>query len=229
MDRDYDDVNRTSSTRDTESAWDRTKDKVEEGYDRVTGAAERGWDRSRNAVDRGSDSTLSDDSTLRDEDRGGDWDRSEKRFRRVLSASTLAGDRVRNSAGEDLGKIEDLMIDVQDGRVAYAVLSFGGFLGIGDKLFAVPWNALTVNEQEKVFVLDVDRQTLENAPGFDKDNWPDMADPSWGQQIHGHYGQKPYWAGSEADDRSDVTSTDRDLLDRDVLDRDRSETFRNRS
>jgi len=229
MDRDYDDVNRTSSTRDTESAWDRTKDKVEEGYDRVTGAAERGWDRSRNAVDRGSDSTLSDDSTLRDEDRGGDWDGSEKRFRRVLSASTLAGDRVRNSAGEDLGKIEDLMIDVQDGRVAYAVLSFGGFLGIGDKLFAVPWNALTVNEQEKVFVLDVDRQTLENAPGFDKDNWPDMADPSWGQQIHGHYGQKPYWAGSEADDRSDVTSTDRDLLDRDVLDRDRSETFRNRS
>ena len=147
----------------------------------------------------------------------------------AFSASTLAGDRVRNSAGEDLGKIEDLMIDVQDGRVAYAVLSFGGFLGIGDKLFAVPWNALTINEQEKVFVLDVDRQTLENAPGFDKDNWPDMADPSWGQQIHGHYGQKPYWAGSEADDRSDVTSTDRDLLDRDVLDRDSSETFRNRS
>ena len=63
MDRDYDDVNRTSSTRDTESAWDRTKDKVEEGYDRVTGAAERGWDRGRNAVDRGSDSTLRDDST----------------------------------------------------------------------------------------------------------------------------------------------------------------------
>jgi sporulation protein YlmC with PRC-barrel domain len=191
MDRDYDDVNRTSSTRDTEGAWDRTKDKVEEGYDRVTGAAERGWDRTRNAVDRGSDSTLRDDSTLREEDRGSDWDRPEKRFRRVLSASTLAGDRVRNSAGEDLGKIEDLMIDVQDGRVAYAVLSFGGFLGIGDKLFAVPWNALTINEQEKVFVLDVDRQTLENAPGFDKDNWPDMADPSWGQQIHAITARSP--------------------------------------
>lgn len=114
-------------------------------------------------------------------------------FRRVLSAGTLSGDRVRNAAGEDLGKIEEIMIDVPSGRVAYAVLSFGGFLGMGNKLFAVPWDALTIDEANHEFVLNVDKQTLENAPGFDKDNWPDMADPSWGSQVFDYYGKKPYW------------------------------------
>lgn len=123
-----------------------------------------------------------------------DYSGSGERQRRVLSASTLSGDRVRNSAGEDLGKIQDIMIDVSSGRVAYAVLSFGGFLGIGDKLFAVPWNALTVDEVNKEIVLDADKQMLENAPGFDKDNWPDFADPNWGSQIHSHYGREPYWS-----------------------------------
>src|SRR5712671_6609621 len=98
-----------------------------------------------------------------------------KRFRRVLAASTLAGDGVRNAAGEDLGKIDEIMIDIPTGRVAYAVLSFGGFLGMGDKLFAVPWSALKVDEDKKCFILDVDRGTIEAAPGFDKNNWPDMS------------------------------------------------------
>jgi sporulation protein YlmC with PRC-barrel domain len=120
--------------------------------------------------------------------------------RRVLSAGTLAGDRVRNRNGEDLGKIEEIMIDLESGRVAYAVLSFGGFLGIGDKLFAVPWESLELNAAEHEFVLDVDKQTLENAPGFDKDNWPDMADTTWGQQVHSHYGQRPYWEETSRED-----------------------------
>jgi sporulation protein YlmC with PRC-barrel domain len=124
--------------------------------------------------------------------------REERPTRRVLSAGTLAGDRVRNRAGEDLGKIEEIMIDLESGRVAYAVLSFGGFLGIGDKLFAVPWESLELNAAEHEFILDVDKQTLENAPGFDKDNWPDMADQTWGAQLHAHYGQEPYWS-SESD------------------------------
>jgi sporulation protein YlmC with PRC-barrel domain len=72
----------------------------------------------------------------------------EKRFRRVLSASTLAGDRVKNSAGEDLGNVHEIMIDISSGTVAYAVLSFGGFLGMGDKLCALPWGALTLDEDE---------------------------------------------------------------------------------
>jgi sporulation protein YlmC with PRC-barrel domain len=118
------------------------------------------------------------------------------RFRRVMSAGTLAGDRVRNRAGDDLGTVEEIMLDVSTGRVAYAVLSFGGFLGIGDKLFAIPWEALELNEAEHEFILDVERQQLENAPGFDKNNWPDMADTTWGSMIHSHYGRTPYWEQS---------------------------------
>jgi sporulation protein YlmC with PRC-barrel domain len=116
-----------------------------------------------------------------------------KKFRRVLSASTLEGDTVRNPAGEDLGKIDEIMIDIPSGRVAYAVLSFGGVLRMGNKLFAVPWSVLSVDEDEKCFILDVDKQTLQSAPGFDKDNWPDMADTSWGERIFQHFGQRPYW------------------------------------
>ena len=115
----------------------------------------------------------------------------QKRFRRVMSADSLSGDQVRNDAGEDLGKIKDIMIDVPTGKVAYTVLSFGGFLNMGDKLFAVPWNALTLDEDHKQFVLNMDKAQLENAPGFDKDNWPDMADPNWGNEIHRFYGTQP--------------------------------------
>jgi hypothetical protein len=110
---------------------------------------------------------------------------------RVFSSGVLVGDRVRNRAAEDLGTIEEIMIDQQSGKIAYAVLSFGGFLGIGDKLFAVPWEALELNTAEREFILDVDKQTLENAPGFEKDEWPDMADPSWSARLHDHYGRAP--------------------------------------
>jgi len=116
-----------------------------------------------------------------------------KNNRPVLAASTIAGDRVRNGAGEDLGKIEEIMLDVPTGRIAYAVISFGGFLGIGDKLFAVPWKALQIDTAEHEFILDVPRQTLETAPGFDKNNWPDMADPEFSGPVHEFYNQAPYW------------------------------------
>lgn len=114
-------------------------------------------------------------------------------YRRIMSAGTLAGDRVRNSAGDDLGKVEEIMLDVPTGRVAYAVLSFGGFLGMGNKLFAIPWEALTLNERDHEFILNVEKQRLEDAPGFDKDNWPDMADRAFGQKVFDYYGYKPYW------------------------------------
>lgn len=117
----------------------------------------------------------------------------DNRYRRVLTASTLKGDSVRNSTGEDLGKVDEIMIDIPTGRVAYAVLSFGGFMRMGNKLFAVPWNALKVDEDQKCFILDVEKSRLENAPGFDKDNWPDMADRTWGSQIYSYYGRTPYW------------------------------------
>jgi len=115
------------------------------------------------------------------------------RHPKVLSASTISSDRVKNAAGDDLGKIEDVMIDVDSGRIAYAVLSFGGFMKVGNKLFAIPWQALRLDAVNKQFVLNVDKSVLEKAPGFDKDNWPDMADPTFGNNIYRHYGYKPYW------------------------------------
>jgi sporulation protein YlmC with PRC-barrel domain len=111
----------------------------------------------------------------------------------VLSAETLSGDAVVNRAGESLGTIEDFMLDVDSGRIRYAVLSFGGVLGIGNKLFAVPPEALSVDVENKRLVLDVDRERLENAPGFDRDNWPNFADPMLGREIYSYYGRKPYW------------------------------------
>lgn len=122
---------------------------------------------------------------------------SDGRFRRVMGATTLAGDSVRNRAGDDLGKVKEIMFDVPTGRVAYAVLSFGGFLNMGNKLFAVPWNALTLDEDKKHFILDIDKGRLENAPGFDKDNWPDMADKVWGDHIYKFYGTEPAWGPTE--------------------------------
>src|SRR5579863_8144740 len=89
---------------------------------------------------------------------------------RVLAADTLTGDKVVNLQKEDLGKIEHLMIDLETGRIAYAVLSFGGFLGMGDKLFAIPWSALALDTVEKRFILNVDKELLKRAPGFDKDH-----------------------------------------------------------
>lgn len=113
--------------------------------------------------------------------------------RRVLAASTITGDKVRNRTGEDLGTIEEVMLDLASGEIAYAVISFGGFLGLGDKLFAVPWSSLELNADAHEFLLDADKGTLENAPGFDKDNWPDFADSTFGNQVHTHYEKTPYW------------------------------------
>lgn len=111
----------------------------------------------------------------------------------VMSASTLTGDKVRNRKDEDLGKIEDIMLDMSDSRIAYAVLSFGGFLGMGGKYFAIPWNSLELDTANKCMILDADKEVLEKAPGFDKDDWPDFADRVWGASIHEHYNVKPYW------------------------------------
>ncbi len=110
---------------------------------------------------------------------------------RVLSASTVNGDDVYDLQGEKLGTIKEIMLDVENGIVSYAVMSFGGFLSIGEKLFAVPWSALTIDRENKCFVMDTNEERLQQAPGFDEDNWPNMADPAWEQTIHAHYGNRP--------------------------------------
>ncbi len=109
----------------------------------------------------------------------------------VLSATTIEKDKVVNEKGEDLGKIKDIMIDLEDGSVAYVVLSFGGFLGMGDKYFGVPWQAMQKDPGSHNFILNVDKQKLENAPGFDKDKWPgttDEAHRAYVTTIYDYYG-----------------------------------------
>ncbi len=112
----------------------------------------------------------------------------------LLSATTLEGTEVTNPSGENLGDIKDLMIDVTSGRVAYAVVEFGGLFGIGSKLFAVPMQALKQNARDKCFILDATKEALENAQGFDKDHWPDFADRKWQTTVHEHYKTTPYWS-----------------------------------
>ncbi len=111
----------------------------------------------------------------------------------ILSSSTITGDKVVNRQGENLGDIKDLMIDTSNGRIAYAVLEFGGFLGLGSKLFAVPLSAMEVDTENKCFIFDQSKESLQTAPGFDKDVWPNFTDRAWGSSVHQHYGVRPYW------------------------------------
>ncbi|MGB9929185.1 MAG: PRC-barrel domain-containing protein [Methanosarcina sp.] len=117
-----------------------------------------------------------------------------------LSSGSIKGDKVVNSAGEHLGKIEELMIDLVDGRIAYAVLSFGGFLGLGSKFFAIPWKALTLRPQEHAFLLDIPKEVLEKAEGFDKDNWPTTS-REWLSSMYTYYGYQPYWHTERIENR----------------------------
>ena len=112
---------------------------------------------------------------------------------RVMAAAALKGDDVLNTAGDKLGTLDEIILDVPSGRIAYAVLSTGGFLGIGDKLFAIPWRALTRDPENECFILDVSKERLEQAPGFDKDHWPTMADETWAREVHTYYRARPYY------------------------------------
>lgn len=119
-----------------------------------------------------------------------------------VSASELMDYTVQNSQGEDLGEIEDLIVDVNNEQIRYAVLSFGGFLDIGDKLFAIPVTALTVDSTNQIVTFDVDQETLENAPGFDTNNWPDFANPEWDVPY------RDYWQDSTASTDTGNTAQD---------------------
>jgi len=110
----------------------------------------------------------------------------------VPKASTFIGSSVMNAQGENLGKIEDLVIDPATGHITYAALSRGSILGIGGKLFAVSWEALRLQPDGKTFVLDIPKETLESASSFDRGNWPKQPDPMLSAAAHGTgMGTKP--------------------------------------
>lgn len=106
----------------------------------------------------------------------------------ILSISDVTGKRVENLNGRYIGEIQDIMIEPKSGRIAYAVLSFGGFLGIGDKYFAVPVEALDFSVKKNTITLDVNKEKLKNAPGFDKNNWPVAANEEFIHSVYDHYG-----------------------------------------
>jgi sporulation protein YlmC with PRC-barrel domain len=111
----------------------------------------------------------------------------------IMAANSLDDNKVYSADDVDVGSIKDIMLDVSSGRIAYAVLSSGGFLGIGGKFLAVPWNALTLDTDRKAFILNIPADVVKNAPGFDKDHWPTFADTEWATSVHSHYKTQPYW------------------------------------
>lgn len=110
-----------------------------------------------------------------------------------IKASSIIGTDVVNPKGDNLGDIKEVVIDPRTGRVAYAVVSFGGFLTMGEKLFAIPFSAFTYNATENEYVLDVSKERLEATPGFDADNWPAMAEEKWNRDVYKYYERPPYW------------------------------------
>lgn len=118
---------------------------------------------------------------------------------RVLAASKLDGDTVYSADGDDVGKIKEIMLDMNSGRIAYVVLSSGGFLGIGDKLLAIPWRAFAMDSERKSLQLSISTEKIKNAPGFDKDSWPSMTNRAWANSVHEYY-------GTESNVKLDITS-----------------------
>lgn len=116
----------------------------------------------------------------------------------IVESDQIVGCRVENSKGENLGKIESLMLDLGEGRILYAVLSFGGFLGMGGKLFPVPTNAIQfrMDENGKLdrCIIDIDKESLKNAPGYERDNLPSTTDRSFALTVYSHYGVTPWWS-----------------------------------
>lgn len=167
----------------------------------ITTTRDRTDDRDRNTV---RDRDVSNRKAL---DRDADNRFDDKTSNDVLRASEIKGMTVKNANGKDLGKIDDLMLDMgEHGRVRYAALSFGGFLGMGDKLFAVPWSVLEFkhnsDDNSSHVVFDVPEQKLKSAPGFDKHQWPNTANPRWADAVNHHYGVRNEDTAAAATDRA---------------------------
>jgi sporulation protein YlmC with PRC-barrel domain len=109
----------------------------------------------------------------------------------LMGSDTLMGNDVYNSTNEKLGDIKEFRIEMATGKIACAVLAFDGFLGMGDKLLAVPWKRMMLDTVKNRVTLNIAKDALKSAPGFDKDHWPSMAGSTWIADVHKFYGT-PY-------------------------------------
>jgi sporulation protein YlmC with PRC-barrel domain len=112
---------------------------------------------------------------------------------RLIGADQVQGSTVYDTAGEKLGSVEDVMLDKVSGRIAYAVLSFGGFLGIGDRYYPLPWEKLRYDTNRSGYVVDVDRSLIEGAPSYADDEPATWSDRAWGDRVSNYYGARPFW------------------------------------
>lgn len=110
-----------------------------------------------------------------------------------VKATSIIGTNVFNPNGDSLGEVKEVVIDPNSGRVAYVVVSFGGFLTMGEKLFAIPFSSFKYNTKKNEYILDIPKERLEKAPGFDANRWPPMADEKWNREIYTYYDRSPYW------------------------------------
>jgi sporulation protein YlmC with PRC-barrel domain len=115
----------------------------------------------------------------------------------LLSAGSLIGNDVCDRNQQRLGQIKELMLNTVTGGVSYAVVSAGGFLGMGNILHAIPWSALSLDTKGHRFLLDIDAERFRDAPGFDKENWPHMADVSWSNRVNAFYGMQGERVGTD--------------------------------
>jgi len=111
----------------------------------------------------------------------------------MVPSSRVKSYNVVNPEGDDLGQVQEFMLDLCNGRIAYAIVSFGGIMGITDKWFALPWDIMAWSEEKKKFVVDMPREVLEKSPSINKDKWPEEIDLSWLSHCYSHYGCSPYW------------------------------------
>jgi sporulation protein YlmC with PRC-barrel domain len=121
---------------------------------------------------------------------------------RLMGADTLIGDHVHNLKNEHLGTVKEIMLDMQTGHIAYVVMASGGVLGIGEKLFAVPFEALSLDTSNHRMTLNIEKERIEQAPGFDKNHWPDMANQTWATELHNFYGTSSTTSGPSHLDQS---------------------------
>jgi len=140
-------------------------------------------------------------------------------IRKLIKVNDLEGYEVKNLDNDKLGKIEDIVIDYHNGVIAYGILSVGGFLGIGDDLYAIPWRALTLEPKEGKFILDANKEKLKDAPSFKKEKWPDMDKRKWHTDIHTYYSMQPYWKYPQTMIDEDTSTRDGDVSPR------RNETY----
>lgn len=105
----------------------------------------------------------------------------------IVNSNDIVGVAVENPQGENLGEVEAIMLNKLDGQVSYVVLTYGGILGMGNKLFALPWSIFSYSSDREKFIINIDKEKLKNSPGFDKDHWPDMNSATWGKQIRDYY------------------------------------------